>query len=266
MAHVLAQTSMGAVADNRLATATGLLGAALTTALALLMAHSMNGAPADDTSDTLPFTPGLVLALGSPQSEQPSEAPSVLPPSEPEPEPEPPTEATPSEPVTPEDAVTDDPTPAPPTQVRPPPVRPPTVRPPRPTAPPQTPSLPAPGSGAPPPGDPFGNPNGFDDLDQDGDPWARGLLEAIRAMRVGTIYAKPLSGTLRFQLTICKDGTVSRVAVKGGSSMSRDERDRVVHELSRLKIPRIPSALASKMKGRCAKVQHTFRWSEKGTQ
>jgi hypothetical protein len=131
----------------------------------------------------------------------------------------------------------------------------------RPTPP--LPSLPGP-SGNPSKGDPFGDPNGLDDLAGDGDPWASGVIAAIEAMDVGTVYAKPIAGNVRFQLTICKDGTVSKVAYKGGTA-SVDERDLVLLELGRLRIPRPPASIASHMKGSCAKIGHTFSWTVDGT-
>ena len=114
-------------------------------------------------------------------------------------------------------------------------------------------------------GDPFGDPDGLDDLASAGDAWARGVLAAIEAMDVGTVYAEPIAGDVRFQLTICKDGTVSRVAYKGGSA-EVDGRDLVLLELGRLRIPRPPASIAGHMQGSCAKIRHTFRWTMGGTQ
>ncbi len=266
MAHVLAQTGLGAVLDNPTATVTGLAGTLVCGALACLMVVAAASVPLDDGLETLPFTPGMVLALGSVDAADVT-TPNVAPPTPPT-EPAAPTEPTEPDqtddtPPTPDEAVTEDVTPA---QPRPPKPRPPKPTPPRatpPKAPPTPPGLPTPPSAGPSRGDPFGDRNGFDDLQTDGDPWARGVLDALRKMDVGTIYAKPLTGALRFELTICKNGTISRVATKSGTTMSRDERDRVILELSRLKIPRPPPAIAAKMSSSCAKLRHTFVWSEK---
>ena len=114
-------------------------------------------------------------------------------------------------------------------------------------------------------GNPFGDPKGFDQLNRSGDAWARGVIAALDAMPVGTFAAAPISGSVRFQMTICKDGRVSRVSAKGGSA-TRDERDRVLLEVRRLKIPRPPARLAAQMKSPCVKLEHTFNWSTRGVQ
>ena len=264
MTYVLAQTGLQAVLDNRPAAATGLLGAACCGLLTLLLAHASSGASrADEGLYELPFVPGMTLALGSPEAEARVDDPGVAPPSPPV-EPAEPTEAAPptdaaADPSTPEDdAVTDQVTPpAPPRPTRP------HHEPTGPSSQPARPSpLPAPPGpiGNPSKGDPFGDPSGLDDLASAGDAWARGVIAAIEAMDVGTAYAKPIAGDVRFQLTICKDGTVSKVAYKGGSA-SVDERDLVLLELGRLHIPRPPAAIAAHMDGSCAKIRHTFSWT-----
>jgi hypothetical protein len=265
MSYVLAQTGLGAVLDNRPATATGLVGAACCGLLGVLLAHASAGGTAggDAALDELPFVPGLVLALGSPDVEGRVDDPGVAPPSPPiEPvvsDQAAPADAT-DEPSATEDSVTEDTTPP---------------RPARPTRPQPEPSgqspsrpspLPAPPGpiGNPSRGDPFGDPNGLDDLARDGDAWARGVIAAIEAMDVGTVYAKPIAGTVRFQLSVCKDGTVSKVAYKGGTA-NVDERDLVLLELGRLRIPRPSASIAAQMQGSCAKIGHTFSWTVDGT-
>jgi len=267
MTYVLAQTGLHAVLDNRPATATGLLGTALCGLLALVMAQASAGTSgAEEVLDELLFVPGMTLALGSPEAAARVADPGVAPPSPPV-EPTEPTEATvpadPAEdPSTPEEAVTDEA--APPAPARP-------TRPHHehtgPSSPPPGPSPlpPPPGPiGSPSKGDPFGDPNGLDDLASAGDAWARGVLAAIEAMDVGTVYAEPIVGDVRFQLTICKDGTVSKVAYKGGSADATG-RDLVVLELGRLRIPRPPAAIAEHMDGSCAKIRHTFSWTADAT-
>lgn len=263
MAYVLAQTGLDAVLHNRPAAATGLAGAALCGLLTLLLAHaSMSTTNVEDGLDELPFVPGMTLALGSPEAAARVADPGVAPPSPPV-EPAEPTEAAATDdaaadPSAPDDAVTDQVTPPAPAR----PTRPhhepagPSLQPPRPSP------LPVPPGplGNPSKGDPFGDPSGLDDLASAGDAWARGVIAAIEAMDVGTAYAKPIAGDVRFQLTICKDGTVSKVAYKGGST-SVDERDLVLLELGRLRIPRPPAAIAAHMDGSCAKIRHTFSWT-----
>ncbi|MCX4247487.1 hypothetical protein [Paraliomyxa miuraensis] len=262
MTTVLAQTGLGSVLDDRLATTTGLLGALGCGLLAVLLAHASPSTPVDESLDELPFVPGMVLAMGSPDAEAVTQAPATTPPAEPsEPQPSEPQPETP-----PEDTVTDEVTPpSPPRPPKPSTPAAPSPQPPRTDLLPRPPSSPG-GSpaGAPSKGDPFGDPNGFDDLTSDGDAWARGVIAALDGMDVGTVYAKPIEGTVRFELTICKDGTISRVAAKGGTA-SLDERDLVLLEVGRLKIPRPPADIAARMKGPCTKLRHTFSWSTKGT-
>lgn len=265
MAYVLAQTGLDAVLDNRPATAIGLLGVVGCGLLGLVLAQAGAGVAVDEALDELAFTPGGLLALGSPDVDGRHDDPGVAPPSPPVepaaqdlPTPTEPTEDPPASDAT----VTDED--SPPQPVRP--TRPPRPQPSGPSSGPAGPSLPTlPGPpGNPSQGDPFGDPNGLDDLTGAGDPWAGGVIAAIEAMDVGTVYAKPIAGNVRFQLTICKDGTVSKVAYKGGSA-TQDERDLVLLELGRLRIPRPPAAIASHMKGSCAKIGHTFSWTVDGT-
>lgn len=264
MAHVIAQTGLVASLDNRPAMATGVLGTVLVAALSLLATTLPRAPEPDDALDELPFTPAFVMALGSPEAEAFMEQPSPSPPSEPT-EPTEPTE-TDVDDTQPDEAVTEEPVPPqPPKPPRPPKPAPP--RPPKPTPPSAGPPkpLPSPPSpGSPSKGDPFGSPEGFDDLNESGDPWARAILAALDGMDVGTAYGRPIAGNVRFEITVCKDGTISRVANKGGSA-GTDERDLVLLEVGRLRIPRPPPAIAASMKSSCAKLRHTFSWTTRGT-
>lgn len=230
--------------------------------LTTLLVHIAALSPSPEPPDELPFVPGMVMALGSPEAASvtsPNPSPNVAEPTEPV---EPTTQEQPTEPTEPvavDDAVTEDVTPpAPRRPAKPKPSTPPPSSK-RPRLPPK-PSLPS----LPSRGDPFGDPRGFDELSRSGDDWARGVIAALDAMNVGTVYAKPIAGSVRFQMTICKDGRVSRVSYKGGSA-SHSERDLVLLEVERLKIPRPPAAIAAKMKSHCVKLRHTFNWSTKGT-
>ncbi len=265
MAYVLAQTRVDAVFENGPATATGLLGTALCGLLAGLLAYTSAGASErDEGLDELAFMPGMVLALGSPDVEARVENPGGAPPSSPLEPAAPAVDDTPAaddadDTSKADDAVTDETT----TQARPISPSPKPSRPSQPTAGPARPSpLPTPPGpiGNPSRGSPFGDPNGLDDLARDGDPWARGVIAALQSMEVGTVYGHPIAGNVRFQLTVCKDGTISRVAYKGGSA-GIDERDLVLLELGRLKIPRPPASIAAGMRGHCAKLMHTFSWT-----
>jgi hypothetical protein len=114
-----------------------------------------------------------------------------------------------------------------------------------------------------PKGDPFGDPGGWSDLAKDGDPWATAVMKALNNMPVGTYAAQAKGGDFKFQLTLCKDGTVKQVAKKGGS-LPADLQNSVRLELERLKLPRPPPKVAGQMKGSCAKIKYTFVWSARG--
>ena len=111
-------------------------------------------------------------------------------------------------------------------------------------------------------GDPFGDPDGWDDLTRDGDAWATSVMKALNNMPVGTYAAKGAKGDFKFQLTICKDGTIKEngVAKKGGS-MNQDGQNAVLLALEQLKIPKPPAKVASAMPSNCAKIKYTFVWS-----
>lgn len=112
-------------------------------------------------------------------------------------------------------------------------------------------------------GDPFGDPGGWSDLKKDGDPWATAVMKALNNMKVGAYAAKAGSGNFKFQLTVCKDGSVKRVDKKGGT-LSADGQNAVRLALEQLDIPKPPSAVSSKMKSSCAKIKYTFNWSAGG--
>jgi hypothetical protein len=114
-----------------------------------------------------------------------------------------------------------------------------------------------------PKGDPFGDPQGWADIAKDGDPWATGVMKALNNMPVGAYAAKAKKGVFKFQLTICKDGTIKRVDDKGGT-LPPDGKHGVILALNQLKIPKPPAKIASQMKNPCAKIKYTFKWSSSG--
>lgn len=113
-------------------------------------------------------------------------------------------------------------------------------------------------------GRPFGEPNGWDDLTRDGDPWATAVLEIMAGMKVQGFARKVGEGDVRFQISVCKDGTIDDVTRKGGSA-SVDVVDAVVLAVGRLRFPPIPAELAAQMPTRCAKIRYTFEWLSAAT-
>lgn len=109
-------------------------------------------------------------------------------------------------------------------------------------------------------GDPFGDPGGWDDLKKDGDPWATSVMKALNGMKVGAYAAKGSSGNFKFQLKLCKDGTIDTVYKKGGSA-DAELQNAIRLSLEQLDLPKPPSKIASQMKGNCVKIKYTFVWS-----
>lgn len=109
-------------------------------------------------------------------------------------------------------------------------------------------------------GDPFGDPGGWSDLKKDGDPWATAVMKALNNMEVGAYAAKSDGGVFKFQLSLCKDGSIERVNKKGGSAPP-DLQNAVLLALERLKLPKPPPDVAKQMKSNCAKIRYTFVWS-----
>lgn len=112
-------------------------------------------------------------------------------------------------------------------------------------------------------GDPFGDPEGWDDLTRDGDPWATEVMKKLNNMPIGAYAAKAKTGEFKFQMSICKDGTIKDVYKKGGS-MGEDGQNAVMLALESLEIPKPPKKVADSMPSNCAKLKYTFVWSAKG--
>jgi len=111
-----------------------------------------------------------------------------------------------------------------------------------------------------PEGDPFGDVDGWSDLKKDGDPWATAVMAALNQMPVGAFGAKMAEGTSRFQITLCKDGSVKTVQKKGGTLEAVDQA-RVADAVRSLDLPKPPASVARNMEGQCAKIAYTFVWS-----
>ncbi len=111
-----------------------------------------------------------------------------------------------------------------------------------------------------PTGDPFGDPNGWADLKKDGDPWATAVMSALNNMKVPAWAGKlPAAKAYRFQLKVCKDGTVEKVYNKA-SSGNTDLDNAVRAEVERLKFPRAPAKIAKSMKSNCVVLRYQFAW------
>lgn len=114
-------------------------------------------------------------------------------------------------------------------------------------------------------GDPFGDPEGWDDLTRDGDPWATEVMKRLNNMPIGAYAAKAAKGDYKFQFSICKDGKIKENSVlsKGGS-LPEDVKNAVRLALESLELPKPPKKVADSMPSSCAKLKYTFVWSAKG--
>ncbi len=109
-------------------------------------------------------------------------------------------------------------------------------------------------------GNPWGDPNGWDDLTRDGDDWATGVVAALRGLEVGWFGGIPAPGEFRFEISVCKSGKITAVK-KAGGTMSADGQSRVRLALEQLKLKPIPKRLADRMPSNCARIDHVFVWS-----
>jgi hypothetical protein len=232
---------LGDVLENRWACGgggLGLLAAMLVCAAMLALAGPSSDAAASD--DELRFVPGTLAKLGTPDADDGgdgSSTPVVAP------------QTPPPLPVVEPSHVTTDPTPHP-----------------RPTHEHGKPSphpsgggkLPGPPS---PSGDPWGTPDGWDDLVRAGDPWATDVMRRLEEMTVRPFDGDPGPGVVRFQLTVCKDGEHTKIARKGGDAKPATH-DAVAIAVEQLDLPPIPARLAASMRGSCAKIRYTFAWSD----
>lgn len=112
-------------------------------------------------------------------------------------------------------------------------------------------------------GDPFGDAGGWAEMNKDGDPWATAVMKALNNMRVNTFGAQVPAGDFKFQLVLCKDGSIKTVSRKGGS-LPRDVQNAVVLALNQLDLPKPPREVSKTIPGSCARLKYTFRWSGRG--
>lgn len=111
---------------------------------------------------------------------------------------------------------------------------------------------------------PFGDPDAWSDLVQDGDPWAAAVMRALRSMKVPAWAGKIESNRpFQFRLIICKDGRIDTVLRKqstGDASLDAT----LEHEISRLVLPRVPASMAAGMPRSCVMLSYSFTWSATG--
>jgi len=113
------------------------------------------------------------------------------------------------------------------------------------------------------PGDPFGSANGWADMAKDGDPWATGVIGALNKMKVGAYAGQGKTGSYKFQIVICANGTIDRVNQKQ-SSGDKTLDNMVKSAVLTTKIPKPPADVAKQLKGGCKTIPYRFTWSNGG--
>jgi hypothetical protein len=130
---------------------------------------------------------------------------------------------------------------------------------PKPTPKPQPKPTPSP---APP--NPFAESGAWSELVADGDPWAAAVMRALRSMKVpawgGKLSADKPFG---FRLRICKDGSVDKVLRKASTGDVNLDAT-LEHEITRVKLPPVPAAMASGMPRKCVVLDYEFSWLPSG--
>jgi hypothetical protein len=111
---------------------------------------------------------------------------------------------------------------------------------------------------------PFGDPDAWGDLIQDGDPWAGAVMRALRAMKVPAWAGKiSTDRPFQFRLIICKDGSIDTVLRKQSTGDANLDAT-LEHEISRLDLPPVPASMAAAMPRSCVMLSYSFTWSAKG--
>lgn len=109
----------------------------------------------------------------------------------------------------------------------------------------------------------LGDADGWSDLMRAGDPWATSVMKALATMPVGSYAGEFGPGEFRFQLTICKDGTIDRVLDKGGDLPDADQA-KVKLALERLELPKPTTDIRAMMPTECVKLKYVFAWTRTG--
>jgi outer membrane biosynthesis protein TonB len=111
---------------------------------------------------------------------------------------------------------------------------------------------------------PFGDPDAWSDLVQDGDPWAAAVMRALRSMKVPAWAGKLTNDhPFQFRLVICKDGRIDKVLRKQSTGDANLDAT-LEHEISRLKLPPVPASMAASMPRSCVTLSYQFSWSAAG--
>jgi hypothetical protein len=111
------------------------------------------------------------------------------------------------------------------------------------------------------PGDPFAGPNGWSDRAKKGDPWATAVIGALNGLKLPAFAAKGGAGSVKFQITICKDGKIKTTKVNATKGVDKKVFQT---EVTRIKLPKPPPELVKQLKKGCKKIPYKFVWSSQG--
>lgn len=87
--------------------------------------------------------------------------------------------------------------------------------------------------------------------------WSAALLDSLNSIEIRWLSSEQTSATFKFQLTVCKDGSIKTITKKGGA-MSEEQQTMVRLALEKHRLPKPPPSIASTMVSPCAKIKYTF--------
>jgi TonB family protein len=113
------------------------------------------------------------------------------------------------------------------------------------------------------PGDPFGSADGWADMAKEGDPWATSVIGVLNKMKVPSFAAESKSGSLKFQIEICANGTIKEMRIRQKSADPKLDAA-VKAAVEATKIPAPPANVAKQLAGGCKTIPYRFTWSGGG--
>ncbi|MGB1698539.1 MAG: hypothetical protein ACPHRO_01215, partial [Nannocystaceae bacterium] len=117
------------------------------------------------------------------------------------------------------------------------------------------------------PGDPFGDVDGWSELLKDGDPWATAVMAQLNKLEYPNYGGKSGTGTFRFKMKICANGTVNKVIKDGKTGSTGDAilDKKMTNEIEKMKIPKPPPKVRKQMTSSCVFLKYKFKWAASGT-
>ena len=119
-------------------------------------------------------------------------------------------------------------------------------------------------------GRPTGATAGFSDRVRDGDAWATDVHAVLTQAPVGAFGGTLPAGILRFQLSVCANGTNRGFKTRGGTTLGGEGVvggegvQRVALALGNVRVPKPPAVMRASMGGQCTRLDYTFAWCAAG--